>query len=119
MIQLDYQTNNPKWGLSGVKFNDWESYAFTLGYLSNPAHHKHLYPNSSNANISIHIEKNNMQLAWGEEGRIHYYSVLNNLENYLNDLYNCSSKGVGSITRRINSNSYILSLKQDYNFQSI
>ena len=73
MVKLDYRTNNPRWGLKGVKFDSWESYSFTLGYLSNPDHYDNLNSYSRYANISLHIEGNNEQGAWDKEGRIHYY----------------------------------------------
>lgn len=117
MVKLNYKTDNPRWGLSGVEFQDWESYSFTLGYLSNPAHYKNLHQNSPRANISIHIEGNNEQGAWDKEGRIHYYGPLSSLQKTFDDLYACSSAGNGKITRRINSNGYILSLINDYDFE--
>lgn len=65
----------------------------------------------------MHIEGNNEQGAWDKEGRIHYYGALLDLENTFEDLFNCSSAGTRNITRRINSNGYILSLINDYNFE--
>ena len=117
MVQLDYRTNNPRWGLKGMKFESWESYAFTLGYLSNPDHYDNQRPYDANSDISIHIEGNNEQGAWDKEGRIHYYGTLTNLQNTFDDLYTCSSAGTGRITRRINSNGYILSLINDFDFE--
>lgn len=117
MITLDYRTNNPRWGLRGIVFQSWESYSYTLGYLSNPNHYINIVPHQRNADISLHIEGNNEQGAWDKEGRIHYYGVLENLENTLRDLYDCSSAGTRDITRRINSNGYILSLIRDYGFE--
>ena len=117
MIKLDYRTNNPRWGWSGVVFQDWERYALTLGYLSNPAHFQNLNDSASGAGISLHIEGNNEQGAWDKEGRIHYYGNLADLERNLGDLYDCSSAGTGRITRRINSNGYLLSLINDYDFE--
>ena len=117
MVKLDYRTNNPRWGLKGVKFDSWESYSFTLGYLSNPNHYDNLNSYSRYANISIHVEGNNEQGAWDKEGRIHYYGTERSLQNTLEDLYSCSSAGTGRITKRINSNGYILSLINDYDFQ--
>lgn len=117
MVKLDYRTNNPRWGLTGIKFENWESYSFTLGYLSNPAHYDNKHPYAPNANISVHIEGNNEQGAWDKEGRIHYYGSLSSLRNTFGDLYACSSAGTGRITKRINSNGYILSLINDYAFK--
>lgn len=117
MVNLDYRTNNPRWGLSGIVFDTSESYSLTLGYLSNPDHYDNLNCYSQYANISLHIERNREQGAWGKEGRIHYYGGLNALERNLKDLYDCSSAGNGRITRRINSNEYLISLINDYGFE--
>lgn len=117
MVTLNYKTNNPRWGKCGIEFQNWESYSFTLGYLSNPEHYVNFQPNSPNADISVHVEGNNEQGAWDKEGRIHYYGTLSYLKNTFEDLFNCSSAGTGNITKRINSNGYILSLINDYNFE--
>ena len=117
MVTLNYKTNNPRWGTRGIKFQNWENYSFTLGYLSNPEHYVNFRPNSPNADISVHVESNNEQGAWNKEGRIHYYGALSDLKNTFEDLFNCSSAGTGNITKRINSNGYILSLINDYNFE--
>ncbi len=106
MITLDYRTNNPYWGKSGVHFNSWEDLALSLGFLSNPKNHK----------ISIHIESNDNQGAWGKEGRIHYYHSLPYLQSNLKCLYDCRSAGNGNITCRINSNNFIYSLIHDFGF---
>ena len=115
MITLDYRTLNPRWGYSGLYFNSWESYSFTLGYLSNPAHHRHLSTIGQGI-ISIHVEPNHEQDAWAYEGRIHYYGTLQSLAQHFQDLNACSSAGNNGLTRRINSNGYITSLVQDYHF---
>lgn len=117
MVKLDYRTNNPRWGLKGINFNSWESYSLTLGYVSNPNHYNNLNSYSQYANISLHIEGNNEQGAWDKEGRIHYYGKLSALGANLDDLDACSSAGTGRITRRINSNGYLLSLINDYGFE--
>lgn len=116
MVKLDYRTNNPRWGLKGVQFDNWADYAYILGYLSNPAHYKNLNPYGANAKISVHIEGNNEQGAWDKEGRIHFYGKEDYLQLHLEPLYNCCSAGNGTITKRINSNGYILSLINDYGF---
>ena len=100
MVQLDYQTNNPRWGLSGIKFSSWQSYSFVLGYLSNPAHNYELN-NSISADISMRIERNDKQGAWNKEGRIHFYGAISKLENVFKDLYDHSSRGVGLVTKSL------------------
>lgn len=116
MVTLDYRTNNPRWGLKGILFQSWASYSLVLGYLSNPAHHTDL-SSGSQAQVSLHIEGNNEQGAWDKEGRIHYYGSLSNLTSRFPDLADCSSAGTGRITKRINSNGYLLSLINDYRFK--
>ncbi len=98
MITLDYRTNNPRRGLRGIVFQNWESYSYTLGYLSNLNHYVNFEPHHHNADISLHIEKNDAQGAWDKEGRIHYYVAIEDLENTLCDLFDCSSAGTRDIT---------------------
>lgn len=116
MIMLDYQTDNPKWGWSGIAFCGWDGYAFTLGYLSNIAHYQKVPQSASNADIRIKIERNDEQGAWAKQGRIEYYGALTRLQTHFPDLFRCSSAGVGRATKRINSNDYALSLVNDYGF---
>ena len=58
MVKLDYRTNNPRGGLRGMKFENWESYSFTLGYLSNPNHYnnKHPYPRGFSRQHNSHTD---------------------------------------------------------------
>lgn len=122
MIQLDYRTNNPRWGLSGIVFTDWQSYCTTLGFLSNINHYENRGIHTGSiwdSSVSVHVEQNHRQGAWDIEGRIHYYKDLIDLETDLNDLYTCRSKGVGRIECRINSNSYIHCLVSDFDFQVV
>ena len=69
MVKLDYQTLNPRWGLSGIVFSSWQSYSFVLGYLSNAAHNFELNSGFPSADISMRIERNDKQGAWNKEGR--------------------------------------------------
>lgn len=117
MVQLDYRTKNPRWGIKGMVFKNWESYSFTLGYLSNLKHYTNTCPHTCDADISIHIEANEKQGAWNKEGRIHYYGSIKRLQTTFDDLYVCSSSGKGNVTKRIDSNDYIYSLINDYGFQ--
>ena len=116
MITLDYRKINARWGLRGIYFHAWTGYAFTLGYLSNIAHYKRGPRPASGADIAVIIERNNDQGAWDREGRLLYYGALTRLQTHFPDLFRCSSAGVGRVTRRINSNNYILSLLNDYGF---
>lgn len=65
----------------------------------------------------MRIERNDKQGAWNKEGRIHFYGAISKLENVFKDLYDHSSRGVGLVTKRIDSNGYILSLINDYSFK--
>lgn len=117
MVRLNYQTVNPRWGIKGIRFSDWQSYSFVLGYLSNRVHNFELNRSSPSADISMRIERNDLQGAWNKEGRIHFYGRTSKLQTVLPDLYSHSSGGVGRVTERINSNGYILSLIDDYGFE--
>ena len=68
MITLNYKTRNPRWGLSGIEFQNWENYSFVLGYLSNLEHYINFNKRSSRAYISVHIEINDRQGDWNKEG---------------------------------------------------
>ena len=45
MITLDYRTDNPRWGTSGIKYSTWGDFAFALGYLANEIHYRNKYSN--------------------------------------------------------------------------
>ena len=112
MIKLDYQTQNPRWGWTGMEYTSWDNYAFGLGFLSNIGH----YRNGNGKLIEVHVEGNDNQGAWGREGRIQYYGTLAYLQRYFPDWDACRSAGNNSITCRMNSNDYIYSLVSDYDF---
>lgn len=119
MFKLDYTTNNPRWGRSGVKFSDLSEYFKTLGFLSNISHYKGKGGNKTyfENSISMHIEGNYLDGAWAKECRIHYYKDMKYLMDYLPDICEASSAGLeNSITCRINSNQYIKHLINDYSF---
>ena len=119
MICLDYQTYNRRWGQRGMRFQSWQSYSFVLGYLSNIVHYVNTPQASRSASISIRIESNDDQGAWEKEERIYYYGDLDVLQAVFFDLYDHSSAGVGSVTRRINSNGYVASLVDDFGFDVV
>lgn len=114
MIKLDYRTNNPRWGISGIEYSSWEDFAFALGYLANKIHYRNL---RSNGLIELHFEGNDQQGAWGKEGRIHYYGTEAYLASAFPDWYNAKSAGNGNIIYRINSNDYMYSLVYDFRFE--
>ena len=114
MITLDYRTDNPRWGLSGIRYGSWETFAFALGYLANELHYRNI---NNSGLIDLHFESNDAQGAWGKEGRIHYYGKKAYLSSVFTDWYNAKSAGVNNITYRINSNDYIYSLVHDFGFE--
>lgn len=119
MINLDFTTDNPRWGRSGIQFTDLFEYAKTLGFLSNIRHYDGYGDNITkfDNSISIHIEGNYVDGAWARECRIHYYKDIEMLNYHLHDLWQASSAGRGdAITCRINSNKYINHLIAEYDF---
>lgn len=120
MAKLDYRANNPRWGYRGLVFENWENFSLTLGFLSNRIHYVGQNGGTKLSNsIQILIEQNNQQGAWGREGRILYYNSINLLHQYLPDLNNANTRGVGRVTSRINSSEYIRDLLSDFSFQLI
>ncbi|MDE6208409.1 MAG: hypothetical protein K2M73_01895 [Lachnospiraceae bacterium] len=113
MIKLDYRTNNPRWGISGIEYGSWEEFAFALGYLANEIHYRNKYDSGL---IELHFESNDVQGAWGKEGRIHYYGTKSYLSSRLVNWYAAKSAGIGNISYRVNSNDYMYSLVHDFGF---
>lgn len=118
MIKLDFTTNNPRWGNSGILFFNIEEYSKTLGFLSNLRHYKGYGEGKSkfDESISIHIEGNCIDGAWAKECRIHCYRSRDDFKTELNIFDRASSSGVGNIAFRINSNTYINHLIDEYGF---
>lgn len=112
MITLRFPSQSSRWVNSGLFFNDWSEYFFTLGYFCNRNHYYH----SSKGLISIHIEPNDENGAYAKEGRIHYYGDDDILAHYFPALYKAKSSGVGNVTYRINCNDYVYSLLEDFDF---
>lgn len=105
MINLDFTTDNPRWGESVIEFTDLFEYAKTLGFLSNIRHYNGYRENITkfDNSISIHIEENHVDGAWAKECRIHYYKDMEMLNYHLHDLWRVSSAGRGdAIKCRIN-----------------
>ena len=120
MIQLDYQTNNSRWGWSGIEFITWDEYVKVLGFLANEDHYRNMNGGRRSLwtdSIELHVEKNDKQGAWGKEGRIHYYGADTPIKVEFPELYACKSAGNNGITYRINSNDYMYSLVYDYRFK--
>lgn len=120
MIELDFTTDNPRWGISGILFQDKKEYSKTLGFLTNIRHYISYGNNITyfDNSISIHIEGNYIDGAWAKECRIHYYKGREMLNDKLHSLSESASAGRGdAITCRINSNKYIKHLIEEYNFE--
>lgn len=62
------------------------------------------------------IGRNDDQGAWNKEGRSIFTEQKRSCKGLSPDLYNACSAGFGSVTKRIDSNGYILSLIEDYEF---
>lgn len=118
MIELNFTTYNPRWGISGISFFDIEEYSKTLGFLSNLRHYKGYGESKTDfdESISIHIEGNYIDGAWAKECRIHCYRSRDDFKTKLNIFDRASSSGVGNIMFRINSNTYISHLIDEYGF---
>ena len=118
MINLDFTTTNPRWGKSGLLFNNVEEYSKTLGFLSNLRHYKGFGEAETNfdESISIHIEGNYIDGAWAKECRIHCYRSRDYFKKELDIFDRASSSGVGNIEFRLNSNNYIRYLIDEYRF---
>ena len=81
-----------------MAYASWERFAFALGYLANEAHYRN---KNDRGLIELHFESNDVQGAWGKEGRIQYYGKENYLALRLADWYYTKSAGNGSITCRM------------------
>ena len=77
-----------------MAYASWERFAFALGYLANEAHYRN---KNDRGLIELHFESNDVQGAWGKEGRIQYYGKENYLALRLADWYYTKSAGNGRI----------------------
>ncbi|RSJ09663.1 hypothetical protein D8824_05015 [Streptococcus intermedius] len=121
-MRIDFRTNNPRWGLSGLSFIDLEEYAYELGFLTNIRHYKSysgLNYSDYDESIEIQIEGNYVDGAWARECRIHYFKDLSSLINLSQSLNSASSAGRQpyGIMARINSNNFINHLISEYDFE--
>lgn len=120
-MRIDFSTNNPRWGISGISFATPEEFVYVLGFLTNTRHYQN-YDGSPYSNydksIEIQIEGNYVDGAWAKECRIHYFKDMQSLSDLSQSLSNTSSAGrpTHGIIARINSNEFINHLISDYNF---
>ncbi|MGF3225939.1 hypothetical protein [Facklamia sp. P12932] len=119
MLKLNFITDNPRWGKSGILFKDVMEYSKTLGFLTNIRHYKGYGENKTNFDnsISIHIEGNHTDGAWAKECRIHGYKTIDIFTEELEVFNRAKSAGVRNIEFRINSNPYINHLIEEYKFK--
>lgn len=120
-MRIDFRTNNPRWGVSGISFETLEEYVYILGFLTNNRHYQS-YNGSPYSNydrsIEIQIEGNYVDGAWARECRIHYLRDESSLRNLSQSLSAAKSAGRSThgVVARINSNEFINHLISDYNF---
>lgn len=120
-MRIDFNTNNPRWGISGISFATLEEYVYVLGFLSNIRHYQS-YGGSPHTtydkSIEMLIEGNYVDGAWAKECRIHYLKDESSLRNLSQSLSVASSAGrpTHGIVARINSNEFINHLISDYRF---
>lgn len=120
-MRIDFRTNNPRWGVSGLSFATLEEYVYVLGFLANSRHYQSyngLPCSNYDKAIEIKIEANYVDGAWAKECRIHYLKDESNLRNLSQSLSAASSAGrpTHGVVARINSNEFINHLISDYNF---
>ena len=84
-----------------ISFNNENEYYQALGYLA-----------KSDNTTSIHWEKNEEQGAWGNEGRIHFYTSNPQIPGEFK-----LTAGVGNILHRTNCNEFIKNIVNNHNFQ--
>ncbi|RKV98496.1 MAG: hypothetical protein D8H99_21215 [Streptococcus sp.] len=120
-MRIDFRTNNPRWGVSGISFATLEEYVYVLGFLTNIRHYQGyngLPYSNYDRSIEIRIEGNYVDGAWARECRIHYLRDESSLRNLSQSLSVASSAGrpTHGVVARINSNEFINHLISDYNF---
>jgi hypothetical protein len=86
-----------------IQFESDNDFFEALGFLA-----------KNDRTTSIHWERNEIQGAWGSEGRIHCYK---NIENFPVYFSNAFSAGTNNIIHRINCNEYIKYIIEEHSFQ--
>lgn len=97
MSRLNFGTKNQ------VSFHSENEFYETLGFLAKPEKH-----------IKIVWEPNEESGAWGSEGRIQCYRLIDDFPISLSRAF---TAGVGNIIFRINCNDYVRYLVENHNFQ--
>lgn len=96
MYKENFGTNHPP----QIQFNNESEYYQALGYLAR-----------NNDSTSLNWENNELQGAWGSEGRIHFYVVNPSIPGSFS-----FAAGNGRIQHRTNCNEFLNNLYQDYGF---
>ena len=96
MYQENFGTNNP----AQIHFNNEDEYYKALGYLA-----------QNNNTTSLHWENNELQGAWGSEGRIHFYVLNPSIPGNFH-----LTAGTGNIHHRTNCNEFLSNLYNNYGF---
>ena len=96
MYKANFGTNNPP----QIQFNNENEYYQALGYLA-----------KSDGSTSLHWENNELQGAWGSEGRIHFY-----VSNPLIPGFFKQTAGTGNIISRTNCNEFVKHIVINHSF---
>jgi len=96
MYQQNFGTNTPP----QIRFQNESEYYQTLGYLAR-----------NNNTTSLNWENNELQGAWGSEGRIHFYVNNPSIPGYFS-----FTAGNGNIEHRTNCNEFLRNLYINYGF---
>lgn len=90
-----------------VSFRNDNEFYEALGFLS-----------KNNGTTSLNLEHNEMQGAWGQEGRIHFYEDRDGTAHpYPQYFSRAFTRGTGNIIHRINCNEYMEYIVINHGFQ--
>lgn len=96
MYQENFGRNNP----AQIQFNNESEYYKALGYLAR-----------NNNSTSLNWEHNQLQGAWGSEGRIHFFISNPSIPGNFS-----LTAGTGNIAYRTNCNEFLSNLYNNYGF---
>lgn len=96
MYKANFGENNP----SQIRFNNENEYYQALGYLA-----------QNNDTTSLNWENNELQGAWGSEGRIHFYVNTPSIPGFFS-----FTAGTGNIRHRTNCNEFIKNIVTNHSF---
>ena len=96
MYKSNFGSNTP----SQIQFTNANEYYRALGYLAR-----------NNGSTSLNWENNQLQGAWGQEGRIHFYFNGPSIPGFFS-----LAAGNGNIQHRTNCNEFLSNLYTGYGF---